>query len=315
MREIPLPPYGACDLGSLNLTRFVISPFTKEARFDFADLEQTAGVAVRFLDNVIDVSRFPLPRQAEGAHGSRRIGLGITGLADAMVMLGLSYDSEKSLAVAGKIMRTICHAAYRASTALATEKHPFPYFERDHYLSGAFIRGLPKDIQSAIARQGIRNSHLIAIAPTGTISLLAGNVSSGLEPIFAASYVRSVLTEDGASKQFVLTDYALDLWRRLTTLPTGMPPSFVTTAELPITAHIRMQAVLQPFVDNSIAKTINVPEHTPFNEFKRIYDMAYDMGLKGCTTFRVNPVTGAILSEQSGGVDAPHCCVAEREAD
>lgn len=313
--EIPLPPYGACDLGSLNLTRFVISPFTKEARIDFADLEQTAGVAVRFLDNVIDVSRFPLPQQAESAHGTRRIGLGLTGLADAMVMLGLSYGSKESLAVAGKIMRTICHAAYRASTALATEKHPFPYFERDRYLTGAFIHDLPKDIQSAIARQGIRNSHLIAIAPTGTISLLAGNVSSGLEPIFAASHVRSVLTEDGTSKQFVLTDYALDLWRRSTSLPAEMPPSFVTTAELPITAHIQMQAALQPFVDNSIAKTINVPEHTPFNEFKRIYDMAYDMGLKGCTTFRVNPVTGAILSEQGGGVDAPHCCVAEREAD
>ena len=313
--EIPLPPYGACDLGSLNLTRFVISPFTKEARIDFADLEQTAGVAVRFLDNVIDVSRFPLPQQAESAHGTRRIGLGLTGLADAMVMLGLSYGSKESLAVAGKIMRTICHAAYRASTALATEKHPFPYFERDRYLTGAFIHDLPKDIQSAIARQGIRNSHLIAIAPTGTISLLAGNVSSGLEPIFAASYFRSVLTEDGTSKQFVLTDYALDLWRRSTSLPAEMPPSFVTTAELPITAHIQMQAALQPFVDNSIAKTINVPEHTPFNEFKRIYDMAYDMGLKGCTTFRVNPVTGAILSEQGGGVDAPHCCVAEREAD
>ena len=313
--EIPLPPYGACDLGSLNLTRFVISPFTKEVRINFADLEQAVSVAVRFLDNVIDVSRFPLPQQAESAHGSRRIGLGITGLADTMVMLGFSYGSEESLAVAGKIMRTICHAAYRASTTLATEKHPFPYFERDHYLTGTFIHDLPKDIQSAIARQGIRNSHLIAIAPTGTISLLAGNVSSGLEPIFAASYVRNVLTEDGTSKQFVLTDYALDLWRRLTSLPTGMPPSFVTTAELPITAHIQMQAALQPFVDNSIAKTINVPEHTPFNEFKRIYDMAYDTGLKGCTTFRVNPVTGAILSEQGGGVDAPHCCVAEREAD
>jgi ribonucleoside-diphosphate reductase alpha chain len=313
--EVPLPPYGACDLGSLNLTRFVVSPFTKQARIDFANLEQTAGVAVRFLDNVIDVSRFPLPQQAESAHGSRRIGLGITGLADAMVMLGLSYGGEESLAVAGEVMRTICHAAYRASTALATEKHPFPYFERGRYLTGAFIGSLPEDIQSAIARRGIRNSHLIAIAPTGTISLLAGNVSSGLEPIFAASYIRSVLTEDGTPKQFVLTDYALDLWRQSTSSPTEMPPGFVTTAELPIAAHVQMQAALQPFVDNSIAKTINVPEKTPFDDFKRIYDMAYDMGLKGCTTFRVNPVTGAILSEQGDGVDAPHCCVAEREAD
>ena len=313
--EIPLPPYGACDLGSLNLTRFVRSPFTKEARIDLADIEHTAGIAVRLLDNVIDASRFPLPQQAENAHGSRRIGLGITGLADAMVMLGLSYGSDESLAVAGNVMRTICHAAYRASISLAAEKQTFPYFERDRYLGGAFIRGLPDDIKSGLAGQGIRNSHLLAIAPTGTISLLAGNVSSGLEPIFAGSYARNVLTEDGTPKQFMLTDYALDLWRRMTGSQTGMPSSFVTAGELPVSAHIQMQAALQPFVDNSISKTINVPPDTPFDEFKQIYEMAYDMGLKGCTTFRANPVTGAILSEQTGGSEAPHCCVAEREAD
>ncbi len=313
--EIPLPPYGACDLGSLNLTRFVLSPFTEEAQIDFADLEHTTRIAVRLLDNVIDASQFPLPQQAEHAHGSRRIGLGITGLADAMLMLGLRYGSEQSLAMASDVMRTICHAAYRASIALAAEKQAFRYFERDRYLSGAFIRSLPEDIQGGLASQGIRNSHLLAIAPTGTISLLAGNVSSGLEPIFAASYARTVLTEDGRSKRFVLTDYALDLWRRQTGLPSKTPFGFITAAELPITAHIQMQAALQPFVDNSIAKTINVPESTPFNEFKQIYDMAYDMGLKGCTTFRSNPITGAILREQSGGNEARHCCVAEREAD
>ena len=312
--EIPLPPYGACDLGSLNLTQFVLAPFTPQARIDFDALAQTTQVAVRSLDNVIDVSRFPLPRQAENARGSRRIGLGITGLADAMVMLGLTYGSDQSLALATDVMRQICHAAYRASVALAQEKGAFPHFERDKYLLSPFVRCLPDDIRGEIAAHGIRNSHLLAIAPTGTISLLAGNVSSGLEPIFAACYTRKVLAEDGTQKQFVLTDHALDLWRRMTGRSTA-PTGFVTSAELPISAHLGMQAVLQPFVDNSISKTINVPTDCPFSEFRQIYDDAYDKGLKGCTTFRQTPVTGAVLSEEPGGVEAPHCCVPEREAD
>ena len=311
--EIPLPPYGACDLGSLNLTRFVVAPFTKEARIDDARLREAAAIAVRMLDNVIDASRFPLPQQAENARGSRRIGLGITGLADALVMVGLRYGGEQSLAVATGIMQAICHAAYRASIALAQEKTSFPFFARDKYLQGPFIRSLPDDIQQAIAQYGIRNSHLLAIAPTGTISLLAGNVSSGLEPIFAASYERKVLREDGSAKEFLLTDHALELWRAAK--HPGAPDGFVTTAELPVTAHLAIQAALQPFVDNSISKTINVPQNYGFDDFKRIYDLAYDQGLKGCTTFRPNPVTGAVLSEEASGEQAPHCCVLEREAD
>ncbi len=312
--EIPLPPYGACDLGSINLTCFVLQPFTPQARIDAEGLADVARVAVRLLDNVIDASRFPLVRQAENAHGSRRIGLGLTGLADALVMLGLRYGSDGSLAVAADVMRLVCHAAYRASVALAQEKSSFPYFEREKYLQGPFIRSLPDDIRSAIATRGIRNSHLIAIAPTGTISLLAGNVSSGLEPIFAASYVRKVLAEDGAPKEFALTDHALDRWRALTGAA-GLPDGFVTAAELPASAHLKMQAALQPFVDNSISKTINVPEHCPFDEFRQIYDLAYDMNLKGCTTFRPNPVTGTVLSGGADADEAPHCCVIEREAD
>jgi ribonucleoside-diphosphate reductase alpha chain len=230
-------------------------------------------------------------------------------------MLGLSYGSDRSLAVAREIMRCICHTAYRASIALAKEKESFPYFERDKYLQGAFIRSLPEDIRDGIATQGIRNSHLIAIAPTGTISLLAGNVSSGLEPIFADSYGRKVLAEDGTPKEFVLTDYAIDLWRRMTGASTGIPDGFDTAAELPVRAHLDMQAALQPFVDNSISKTINVPADCPFSEFKQIYDLAYDLRLKGCTTFRPNPVTGTVLSEEAAGIKAPHCCVLEREAD
>lgn len=182
-------------------------------------------------------------------------------------------------------------------------------------MQSAFIKTLPDDIRHGIAADGIRNSHLIAIAPTGTISLLAGNVSSGLEPIFAASYVRKVLREDGLTREFELTDYALQHWREMKHLTTGHPDSFVTAGELSIRAHLDLQAALQPFVDNSISKTINIPTECPFDEFRQIYDLAYDMRLKGCTTFRPNPVTGTVLSEAESGVDAPHCCVPEREAD
>ena len=313
--EIPLPAYGVCDLGSINLTRFVLSPFTPEATIDVDGVLETTRAAVRLLDNVIDVSRFPLPQQQDNARGSRRIGLGITGLADALVMMGLAYGEERALTLARDLMRSICHTAYRASIALAREKASFPFFERDKYLQGQFVRTLPDDIRDGIARHGIRNSHLIAIAPTGTISLLAGNVSSGLEPIFAASYSRKVLGADGTSIEFALTDYALELWRQVTGATTGVPDRFATAASIPVRAHLDTQAVLQPSVDNSISKTINVPENCPFDEFSRIYDVAYDLQLKGCTTFRPNPVTGTVLSEDEAGGEAPHCCVLEREAD
>jgi ribonucleoside-diphosphate reductase alpha chain len=313
--EIPLPPYGACDLGSINLTRFVRGPFTREARFDHKALAESVRIAVRLLDNVIDASRFPLPQQMEQARGSRRTGLGITGLADALIMLGLRYGNEQSLVFASDTMRLICHTAYRASVELAREKGSFSFFDRDRYLQGAFVRSLPGDIGDAIAAHGIRNSHLLAIAPTGTVSLLAGNVSSGVEPVFAASYDRTILGEDGKPRHFALTDYALMLWRTATGNAAGAPNEFVTATDLAAEAHLDMQAAIQPFVDNAISKTINVPERCSFEDFKRIYDLAYDRGLKGCTTFRPNPVTGMVLSETATGVDAPHCCALEREAD
>jgi ribonucleoside-diphosphate reductase alpha chain len=313
--EIPLPPYGACDLGSLNLNRFVRAPFSRQARLDHQALAETVSVAVRLLDNVIDASQFPLPQQAEQARGSRRLGLGITGLADALLMLGLRYGSEQSLGLAAGTMRLICHAAYRTSVELAQEKGRFPFFESDEYLQGPFVRSLPGDIRDAIAANGIRNSHLLAIAPTGTVSLLAGNVSSGVEPIFAASYDRTILDEDGKPRHFALTDHALTLWRAAAGVSGGVPEHFVTAADLAAEAHLGMQAALQPFVDSAISKTINVPERCSFEDFKRIYDLAYDRGLKGCTTFRPNPVTGTVLSETTAGVDAPHCCALEREAD
>ena len=313
--EIPLPPYGACDLGSINLTQFVREPFTRQAWIDHAGLASTAAVATRLLDNAIDASRFPLPRQADTARRTRRIGLGITGLADALIMLGLDYGSARTCETAAGIMRSICHTAYRTSTALADEKGAFPTFDLARYLAGPFVASLPEDIRHGIARHGIRNSHLIAIAPTGTISLLANNISSGLEPVFAAEFSRSMLNEDGTTKCYELVDYAVASWRRLTGDSTSMPPVFSCASDVPPSGHVGMQAALQPFVDNSISKTINVPESFPFDAFKGIYDLAYDKGLKGCTTYRPNPIRGAVITvaEESGA--APHCCVMEREAD
>ncbi len=309
--EIPLPPYGACDLGSINLTRFVSDPFTSRAALDHDGLEATARLAVRFLDNVIDASSFPLPAQAEQARGSRRIGLGVTGLADALIMLGLHYDSPEARAQAGAIMQSITHAAYRASIELAREKRPFACFEVARFLDRPSVRGLPADIRAGIARDGIRNSHLTAIAPTGTISLLAGNVSSGVEPIFRRELCRSVLTGDGTRESFRLEDRAWHQWR--TGHPHGpAPDTFVEAEALLPEAHLAMQAALQPYVDSAISKTINVPESMPFTEFEAIYQRAFDLGLRGCTTYRPNPITGAILQD----VDtATPCCGIDRESD
>ncbi|MFP4251412.1 MAG: adenosylcobalamin-dependent ribonucleoside-diphosphate reductase [Guyparkeria sp.] len=309
--EIPLPPFGACDLGSINLTRFVSNPFTSRATVDHDGLEATVRLAVRFLDNVIDASSFPLSAQAEQARGSRRIGLGITGLADTLVMLGLHYDSPEAREQAGEMMQAITHAAYRASIDLAREKRPFPFFEAARFLDRPFVRALPGDIRAGIARDGIRNSHLTAIAPTGTISLLAGNVSSGIEPIFRRELYRSVVTGQGHSESFRLEDHAWRRWRELHRH--GPPPdAFVEAEALPPEAHLAMQAALQPFVDSAISKTINVPESMPFTDFAAIYQRAFELGLKGCTTYRPNPVTGAVLKE----VDtATPCCGVERESD
>jgi ribonucleoside-diphosphate reductase alpha chain len=313
--EVPLPAYGACDLGSINLTQFVHNPFSSGARFDETGIARTAEVATRLLDNVIDASRFPLAKQADMARSTRRVGLGVTGLGDALTLLGLDYGSERGREAAAAAMRLICRSAYRASIALAEEKGAFPAFDRERYLEGRFIQPLPDDIRDGIARHGIRNSHLIAIAPTGTISLLANNVSSGLEPIFAGSYRRTVLEEDGTTREFELIDYAVDLWRRTTKERRPYPPAFKSAEALTPEQHLAMQAALQPYVDNSISKTINVSENYPFEDFKRIYSIAYEMGLKGCTTFRPNPVRGAIVTAAEESANAPHCCAVEREPD
>jgi ribonucleoside-diphosphate reductase alpha chain len=312
--EEPLPPYGACNLGSVNLTRFVDAPFSARARLESEAIERTARLGVRLLDNVTDCSGFPLERQAEQARGSRRIGLGITGLADALIMLGLRYGSEKAAELAGETMRRVCHAAYRASIELAREKGPFPYFDRDAYLASGFVQSLPSDIREGIAEHGIRNSHLTAIAPTGTISLLADNVSSGLEPAMDFEYHRRVLDVDGNYRDFRLQNYALRRWREEHG-DRKPPEEFVGVEDLSPREHLRMQAALQPHVDSAISKTINVPEDFPFEAFESLYIDAWKLGLKGCTTFRPNPVTGAVLTAARPEPVATQCCSIDREAD
>jgi len=294
--EVPLPPYGACDLGAINLSRLIRHKFTPQACLDTDRLAAIVPAAVRLLDNVIDASRFPLPQQQEAVRRARRIGLGITGLADALIMLGLRYGSDAALAFAGETMRSVRDAAYRQSIVLAEEKGGFPAFKREPYLDAPFIRALPPDLRDGIAQYGIRNSHLLAIAPTGTISLLSGNVSSGIEPVFAADYQRTVLDPDGEPRHFALTDLAVRLWRAQFGRADGIPDALVTAMELPFKAHLAMQATLQSYVDNSISKTIAVPADTSFVDFVPLYRMAYDMGLKGCTTFRPTATTGAVLA-------------------
>jgi len=304
--EIPLPPYGACDLGSINMIPFVENPFTADAKLDLEGIENIVPVAVRMLDNVIDISRFPLLAQEERAKNTRRIGLGVTGLADALIMLGLRYGDEESCKLAGKIMQKINYAAYRTSIKLAREKDPFPGLDKDRYLEGEFIRTLPGDIMSDIQKHGIRNSHLTAIAPTGTISLLAGNISSGIEPVFSFQHERFIL-EEGERKPYQLEDYAWNLWKQTRN---GRPPAetFVCARELAPDVHLRMQATMQEHVDNSISKTINIPEDYDFSEFRSVYESAYKLGLKSCTVFRPNPVTRAVLHARQEPVEGEHCC-------
>ena len=294
--EQPLPPYGACLLGSLNLTRFVIGAFGETARIDEQALRQTAATAVRFMDNVIDISNYPLPQQRAEALAKRRIGLGITGLADALAMCGLSYGTWEAAEAARQWMAAIEQAAYQASISLAAERGPFPLFDASRFAMTGHASKLSSELRSNIARHGIRNGLLTSIAPTGTISLIAGNVSSGIEPIFSIRYERKVLQADGSSRTDVVTDYAASLYRLMHGAEAPLPPAFVTADQLVPSAHLMMQAAVQKHVDSSISKTINIPEDFPFASFRDVYEEAYDLGLKGCTTYRPNPVTGAVIS-------------------
>jgi ribonucleoside-diphosphate reductase alpha chain len=290
--EQPLPPYGACLLGSINLAALIENPYLANAKISL-DLEQTVKTAVRMLDNVNDISNFPLDAQRSEAECKRRIGLGVTGLADALLMMGIKYGSEGAVTATESCMQAIQQAAYEASVELAREKGSFPMLA-DEYWESEHIQTLPTYLQDSIDAHGIRNSHLTSIAPTGTISLLAGNVSSGIEPIFAPEYTRKVLEKDGSKREEVVMDYAVKIWRDMGN--EGFPPAMVTAQDLPPEAHVKMQAACQKYVDSSISKTINLPKDISFEDFKGVYQMAYDMGCKGCTTYRPNDITGSVLS-------------------
>ena len=303
--EQPLPPYGACLLGSINLARLVDSPFTGAAAIDPAQLEALTATAVRLLDNVIEVSPFPLDAQAAEARAKRRIGLGVTGLADALIMCRARYASEKGLKLAGEWLARIQRAAYRASVEIAREKGAFPLFDRDEFLRGETVRTLDEETRALIGTHGIRNALLTSIAPTGTISLFADNVSSGIEPPFSLSYTRKVLLPDGGHREEMVEDYAYRLYKDKFGADAALPDYFVTAQTLTPHEHLAMQAVAQAHVDASISKTINVPEETPFERFADIYEKAYALGLKGCTTYRPNDVTGAVLSLEASAKPVP----------
>jgi ribonucleoside-diphosphate reductase alpha chain len=293
--EQPLPPYGACLLGSLNLARFVAEPFTPAARLDTEALARLVPDAVRLMDNIIDISRFPLPQQQEEAEQKRRIGLGVTGLADALILCGLRYGSPEAVAKTEEWLGAIQHAAYLASSELAAEKGAFPLFDRDQYLAGETVAALDPEIRQAIEQHGIRNALLTSVAPTGTISLFADNVSSGLEPVFSFRYTRNVLMPDGSRREEEVTDYAYRAFRRLKGDGAPLPDYFVDAQTLAPDDHLVMLAAAQRHIDSSISKTINVPVDIAFEEFKGIYTQAYALGCKGCTTYRPNEVTGAVL--------------------
>ena len=296
--EQPLPPYGACLLGSVNLSRLVCDPFGEGAHLDEDALDDLVRVAVRMMDNVVDVSRFPLPAQAREARAKRRIGLGVTGLADALAMVRVRYGTAQAAEVTGRWLARVQRAAYLASVDLAREKGPFPLFDRDAYLESPTVQALDADVRDAIAAHGIRNALVTSIAPTGTISLFAGNVSSGIEPAFSHSYTRRVLEPDGSARTERVESYAYALYRRMFGADAALPDYFVTALELAPAEHVRMQAAAQAHVDSSISKTINCPEDISFEAFKDVYLLAYDTGCKGCTTYRPNPVTGAVLSAE-----------------
>lgn len=295
--EQPLPPFGACLLGSLNLVKFVDNPFGEGARLDEDRLAETVHVAVRLLDNVIDVSNFPLPQLAAEAKKKRRIGLGVTGLADALAMCRLRYGDEQAARQAGQWMALIEKHAYRASAGLAREKGSFDLYIPEKFLNCPGVSRLDKKTTAMIKKQGMRNGLVTSIAPTGTISLFAGNVSSGVEPVFAHDYTRRILRSDGGHDEETVTDYAVALYREMFGNDKTLPDYFVTARQLAPSQHLAMQAALQVHVDSAISKTINCDRDISKSDFAAIYRQAYELGLKGCTTYRPNDITGAVLSE------------------
>lgn len=302
--EQPLPPYGACLLGSINLARLVTGPFEDAAHLDEAALQELVATAVRMMDNVVDASKFPLAEQEAEAQDKRRIGLGVTGLADALLMLGLRYGSDEAARQTERWLHAIARAAYLASVDLAKEKGAFPLFEAEKYLASGTMLQMDDDVRDAIREHGIRNALLTSIAPTGTISLYAGNVSSGIEPVFAYAYTRKVLQKDGSRTEEEVVDYAVQMWRDKFG-DKDLPDYFVNAQTLPPSDHVKMQAAAQKWIDSSISKTINCPEDISFDAFKDVYMQAWDQGCKGCTTYRPNDVTGSVLTVSESADKAP----------
>jgi len=289
------------------LASLVEDPFTANARLDLERLRRLVPDCVHMMDNVIDISRFPLPQQEEEASQKRRIGLGVTGLADALIMCGLRYGSAAAVAATESWLAAIQREAYLASTMLAAEKGPFPLYDRDRYLAGETVAGLDEEVRARIARDGIRNALLTSVAPTGTISLFADNVSSGIEPVFSFRHTRNVLMPDGTRREEEVADYAYRLFRRLKGELAPLPDYFVDAQVLTPDDHVVMQAAVQKHIDSSISKTINIPAEISFDRFKDVYLQAYALGCKGCTTYRPNEVTGAVLAvrEEVPGTQLP----------
>lgn len=295
--EQPLPPYGCCDLGSINLTKFVKNPFTDKAFFDFESFEKSVAMSVRMLDNVLDATEWPLEKQYQEAMNKRRIGLGFLGIGDAIIMLGKFYNRQDGLEFAEKVSKSLRNSAYRASISLAKEKGSFPLFDKEKYLAGKYISRLPEDIKKDIANFGIRNSHLLSIAPTGTITLaFADNASNGIEPPFSWVYDRKKRMDDGEFKIFEVADHAWRLYRSMGGDTNKLPDNFITALELTVNSHVDIMKVVQPYIDTSISKTVNIPEDYPYNDFKDLYKYAWKSGLKGLATFRPNSVMESILS-------------------
>ncbi len=313
--EQPLPPYGACLLGSINLARLVAEPFEDAAHLDEDALQELVATAVRMMDNVVDASKFPLVEQEAEAQDKRRIGLGVTGLADALLMLGLRYGSDEAARQTEQWLHAITRAAYLASVDLAKEKGTFPLFDAEKYLASGTMQQMDDDVRDAIREHGIRNALLTSIAPTGTISLYAGNVSSGIEPVFAYAYTRKVLQKDGSRTEEEVVDYAVQMWRDKFG-DTELPDYFVNAQTLSPSDHVKMQAAAQKWIDSSISKTINCPEDISFDAFKDVYMQAWDQGCKGCTTYRPNDVTGSVLTVSESTDTAPgESAAAPQEVD
>ena len=297
--EQPLPSYGCCDLGPVLLTRFVRHPFGFDGlpAFDFEAFEKVVALQVRALDNVLDVTFWPLPQQRDEAMAKRRIGVGFTGMGNTLAMLCLRYDMQEGRAMAARIAQSMRDAAYLASVELAREKGAFPKFEAEPYLAaGTFASRLPEPIKKAIRKHGIRNSHLLSIAPTGTVSLaFADNASNGIEPPFSWMYKRKKREADGSTSEYAVEDHAWRLYRDLGGDVDALPDYFISALAMPAEGHIAMMEAVQPFVDTAISKTVNIPADYPYDDFKDLYLQAWRARLKGLATYRPNAILGSVL--------------------